>query len=421
MFLSDIFTILDMIARPKNWKFLLEINTIFRKDESYSLKKAMRFFRRIFRKEKIVKIGKSYIVNSLIPPFPSRALKEFIISGGNNPLRNFAYTEKLNPLSVYICITDRCQYSCLYCSAKNRDRGKELSTEKWKKIIAGIQDMGTGWIGFTGGEPLMREDLEEIISSVTDKSSTILFTNGKELSFERASALKKSGLFALSVSLDSPEESLHNRIRGDKNAYAKALEAVKNSRRAGLYTIVQSVIFKKELTAGKIFRLCKLAKKHGAHEIRLHQPAPTGKLFSYNKNKDICFDDNDRKTLVKIQHQANRKWFGFPKVSSFPYSEGPEKFGCNAGIYHSYITASGELFPCDFIPISFGSLVGADIKEMYNRMKKKVLVPKKSCWCVSLYEELKGKHLPLSGNEAAAVCRKFHRNSEYPELYKALR
>lgn len=61
------------------------------------------------------------------------------------------------------------------------------------------------------------------------------------------------------------------------------------------------------------------------------------------------------------------------KISCDPYTEGISKFGCGAGLFHSYIDSNGDLYPCDFLPLSFGNSVKETLPEIWLKMRDKIL------------------------------------------------
>ncbi|MBD3286096.1 radical SAM protein [candidate division WOR-3 bacterium] len=420
MFLSNLPVLLRMLTDLRNLRFTKGIHDILKPDPGYSFAGYLRMLSGSVRGERILRHKGRYVITSYVPPVPSRAFLSFLTASKDpsRPFGDLAWARRRAPLSTYLCITDRCTYKCRHCSAKLRRGGPELSTKQWINVIGKLQNMGTAYIGFTGGEPLMREDMEEIISSIDERSATVLFTNGKGLSPKRAKSLNKSGLFSLSVSLDSANPVTHNRLRGDDSAFDTALSAISNSRKAGLYTIVQAVIFKRELSRKGLFRLFKLVKKYGAHEIRIHQPVPSGLLLESLDSRDIFFSDDNRSLLFDIQFAANRRWFGFPKVSSFPYTEGAEKFGCNAGIIHSYVTASGEMTPCDFIPVTFGNVLDENPEDIWKRMNSKAGIPKPGCWAIDLAPFLQGHRFPIDSNDFKTLSASG--DHDFPRFYRDL-
>jgi MoaA/NifB/PqqE/SkfB family radical SAM enzyme len=355
---------------------------------------------------------------------PSRAFVRFLegtarAEAGGDLMENLGRLRRTAPLSTYLAVTERCPYKCAHCSARFGKQGQDLSTDQWIEIIRALQELGTAYIGITGGEPLLRDDLEQMLAAIDERSTTILFTNGRDLSRTRAKSLKENGLFVLAVSLDSAREEKHNAIRGHPNAFQKALAAVTHAREAGLYTVVQSVVPKDELSREHLFRLFRLVRSRGAHEIRLHQPAPAGNLLDCDADDTTLFTEQDRQKLFAIQFEANRKFFGLPKVSSFPYTEGPDKFGCCAGVLHSYVTARGELTPCDFLPLSFGSVLEEDIGDLYCRMRDAMGGAHLGCLSLQIDKYLRDQELPVRGEAAVRICQSVASNS-YPRFFQEI-
>ncbi len=424
MFLSNVPILMRMLLDIRFIRFMYQLHKQFSTDGRFQLRAYTKSLCALARGERIRKFNRQYIVSSFVPPMPSRAFARFLEGTAREKadgdlMENLGHLRRKAPLSTYLAVTERCPYKCAHCSARFGKHRQDLSTEQWIEIIKGLQELGTAYIGITGGEPLLRDDIEQMLSAIDDRSTTILFTNGRDLSRARAESLKQSGLFVLAVSLDSAQEARHNAIRGDAHAFENALAAVRHGRQAGLYTVVQSVVPRDELSRENLFRLFRLVKSHGAHEIRLHQPAPAGSLLDSSTADETLFSDQDRQTLFSIQFEANRKFFGLPKVSSFPYTEGPEKFGCCAGILHSYVTARGELTPCDFLPISFGNVLEEEIEDIYVRMRDAMGGAHMSCVSMQMSQLLHGRELPVRGEAAAQICRSVASNS-YPRFFKEI-
>ena len=77
----------------------------------------------------------------------------------------------------------------------------EIDTKGGVRIVDELYEMGAKWFGLSGGEPLLREDLIEIVKSVDDRSTAFMFTSGYGLTEEKAKELKKAGLFGVMISL----------------------------------------------------------------------------------------------------------------------------------------------------------------------------------------------------------------------------
>jgi MoaA/NifB/PqqE/SkfB family radical SAM enzyme len=226
-------------------------------------------------------------------------------------------------------------------------------------------------------------------------------------------------LFILAVSLDSPHPEEHNRLRRAPRAFEDALTAIRNASDAGLYTLVSAVIYRRDLTEKNVVELAHLVQQRGAHELRIHQPIPRGKLAHSAEADTIFYKDEDISRLHEMQFAMNNASSGFPKISSLSYTEGPCKFGCGAGVLHSYISATGELWPCDFVPLSFGNVLEEDIAQLYARMRDAVGIPKNCCWARTLAGELADRRLPLDADASLALALA-DRSSSYPQFFTDL-
>lgn len=416
--------IMTKMAIDKNvLKSLLEIYNILKEDKQFNLLKYIKMMRGILKGEKIVKHQDKYILSTFFPPFPSKSFIQNILAV-DEPTNIFTkqiYAKRTAPISMYLCITNKCTNNCLYCSAKNRSSGEELSKEEWIKVIEGIQDMRTPIIGITGGEPLVREDIFDIIRSIDNRSTAILFTSGFNLSYGKAKKLKDSGLFGIGISLDSYDKDTHNKNRNSENAFDYALDALRNANKAGLYTMAQTVILKENLEEEKLLRLFALAKDNGAHEVKILEPILSGNLLTEKHLDNVLYSESDRNKLIKIQYKANKRG-DLPKITTFAYTESEAKFGCGAGNQHSYISASGELYPCDFVPMSFGNVKEESIKKLWVEMNNYIGKPKIGCFAQKVNREVFKQSegiLPINKEKAISICDK-NKSDKYPKYYRDL-
>ena len=395
-----------MLSDPGYIEFVIELDRRLRSDPDYSPRKQARILEGAARGERVVPFGDKFVVSSFLPPVPSRSFTTFLegCKRKDTAFGDLAHARRRAPLSTHVCITTRCQYRCEHCGATTPDHNSELSRDQWIKVFGDLQDLGVAYFGISGGEPLMRDDLEEILSAIDDRSATLLFTNGRALTPERAASLKESGLFYLAVSLDSPDPDEHNRFRRNPRAFEHATSAIKNSARAGLYTMVSAVVLKRHLTRDNLLRLFELATCHGAHEVRIHQPVPCGELLDAAEAETIYYKPEDIRMLHELQFEVNRHRPGLPKVSSFTFTEGPEKFGCGAGVMHSYISSTGDLWPCDFVPVSFGNVLEKPVAELYGQMNEAAGQPRACCMARVVAGQLHGHDLPLGPEEACRLC-----------------
>ena len=130
----------------------------------------------------------------------------------------------------------RCNLRCVHCYSQSRDQNypNELSNEAGKTLLADLADFGAPVILFSGGEPLMRPDIFELIQFATSrKMRAVVSTNGTLITPEIAGRLKDAGLSYVGISLDGMEAT-NDRFRGVKGAFRMAMDGVQNCLKTGV-------------------------------------------------------------------------------------------------------------------------------------------------------------------------------------------
>ncbi|PKN19702.1 MAG: 12,18-didecarboxysiroheme deacetylase [Deltaproteobacteria bacterium HGW-Deltaproteobacteria-6] len=154
---------------------------------------------------------------------------------GQLPSHLLQFSSDKKPVVVWN-MTRRCNLKCIHCysASADIDYPDELTTEEGKKLIDDLAAFGSPVILFSGGEPLLRPDLLELAQYATDKGMrAVISTNGTLITKEIAARLKKIGLSYVGVSLDGLQKT-HDRFRGSKGAFEKAIEGIRNCRDAGI-------------------------------------------------------------------------------------------------------------------------------------------------------------------------------------------
>lgn len=139
------------------------------------------------------------------------------------------------PVVVFNC-TRTCNLKCVHCysGSENKKYSGELSTAQAKAFIDDLAEYGVPVLLFSGGEPLMRHDIFELIEYTTKKGlRAVLSTNGTLISKDVAQKLKRFNLSYVGISLDGLEE-VNNKFRGNKNAFEMTLTGLRNCREAGI-------------------------------------------------------------------------------------------------------------------------------------------------------------------------------------------
>ncbi len=409
--------IIKTALRAENRRFFRTVHRKFREDANYSLLNLFRTFCHFGKDNKITVFNNRLVMGFVIPPIPSKPFMTYLNATRNDGglFTQNALLQKTAPLTFSLGVTSRCGYNYLYCSAKGRQGGEELTTGEWVSVIRTLQDMGTAVLSFTGGEPLLREDLEELIGSVDDRSMCILFTSGQGLTREKASALRRAGLYGVTISLDSCDQSEQNRRRGSDDAYSNAISGVNNALLAGLYTCVSCVVTRDMLNKKVLFRTLAFFERLKAQEVILIPPFNSGRWMGKD---DEFYTRGEREAFVRLCRACNRR-FKHLKVSSELNNCSTEHFGCAAGVQHSHISPVGELYPCEIAPMSFGSICSGDLKALWGKMRDAVGTPHLRCLADEVFCGMSGESLPLSPERSMDVCASC-RPASLPAFYRKL-
>ena len=141
-------------------------------------------------------------------------------------------------------MTRKCNLRCMHCysSSRNIDYPNELTTAEAKTMIEDLAAFGAPVLLFSGGEPLMRPDLPELLQYTVDRSvRAVISTNGTLITKEKAAVFQKIGLSYVGISLDGMQAT-HDRFRGTPGAFDQAMQGLRNCREAGLKVGVRFTI-----------------------------------------------------------------------------------------------------------------------------------------------------------------------------------
>ncbi len=367
-------------------------------EKGYAKKNSISFMREWLDGELISKHQGKWVLNSFLPPFPSVAFDRMF--------ENLLSGRRLSPVSAFLAVTADCPNDCWHCSYKKR-RIDSLSTETWISTIQDLKNLGTSIIGFTGGEPLVRNDIPKLVTAASNAgATTILFSSGATFNEEKAQALKDSGLWAFCVSLDHSDEKVHNQMRGANNAYNQAIAALRLSKKYGFYTMIGVVASRHLVEENNHEKLYSIARRLGVHEFRIVEPMPCGNLDQ--GHEETFLSQSHIEKLREFHVMTNRKG-RLPKVCAFNQIESPELFGCGAGTQHMFIDSAGEVCPCDFIPLSFGNVDSEPLNNIWAEMNEAMVNPRRHCFIqknfhiISQYSKDK---YPLSLPISKEICSK---------------
>ncbi len=356
--------------------------------------KVASFFKEYLANEKVVDFNGRFVMNTHFPPYPSRAFDNFA-----EHFSSVGETAERRLFSVTLAVTNRCNYNCWHCYNAGRSQ-HDIPLATLKRIAGQLQELGAVQVTLTGGEPLLRADLEEAASAFDQSTCLTLNTTGSRLTPERARAIRDSGIFSVGVSIDSTDADEHDRMRGREGAFRIAVESLRLAAQHELYPYVIAVATHDFLQADRFDAFMRFAGQIGALEVHLLEPCATGKLAG---DKNAVLASADKQLILKYQKEVAQD-DSLPILSCFRYLESPQAFGCGAGISHLYIDGSGEVCPCNFVPLSFGNITQEPLHQILDRMGCHFCKPRPSCVGQTLSRHIHGGQLPLSPKESAKLC-----------------
>jgi PqqA peptide cyclase len=254
------------------------------------------------------------------------------------------------PDRIYTLIAElsyRCPLRCPYCSnpLDFQQRRDELETSDWLRVLDEAAALGALQVNFTGGEPLLREDLEALVrrASELDMYSSLI-TSGVPLERERLAGLKALGLNAVQLSLQDPRESACNRIAG-MNGYQHKLEVARWIKELGFPLTLNVVLHRENID--QVEAAVALAETLNADRLEL---ANTQYLGWALVNRDALLPSQAQiESAREIARSAKARLKGRIEILFvLPdyYSDRPK--ACMGGWAQRYllVTPQGEVLPC---------------------------------------------------------------------------
>ena len=370
----------------------------------------------VSRQSKMTLLDGEIYSNTFTPVFPSLPYDRY--------LRGLkALSEKRPvPLITNFAVTAKCPCNCWHCSFSDRSKKRELSLKELSSAFRAVQELGTAIIGITGGEPLLRKDLEQIIEAIGEPSMPLMFTTGFKLTKDRVKSLKQAGLKIPVISLDHYRPERHDAGRGRDGMFHTALKAIELFKDEGFY-VALSFVPDRELVDNReeLEKVIDFFKSLGVNDMRLTSPILSGQLTAKPEEKLTA---ENRKTLFEIQKKCvNTK--GYPGVFSYDFFEREEFYGCCAGFNYLFIDSSGNCSPCDFTMISFGNILERPVDEIWAEMSNSFSLPGCTCYANRINDTVAvspTKTRPLPKNEALKIlkdCPPYDKN-KIPEFFRRL-
>lgn len=167
--------------------------------------------------------------------------------------------------SLRISITNRCNLNCIYChhEGETRDINSEITIETIKNIVKASKTFGVNKVKFSGGEPLMRDDFEDIIKSLPELKDISATTNGILLE-SRAQSLAESGLDRINISLPSLSPEKYREVTGgDINKVLRGIDAAVEC----LAPVKLNMVLLRGINDAEINKMMDFVRKYGGKVI----------------------------------------------------------------------------------------------------------------------------------------------------------
>lgn len=260
---------------------------------------------------------------------------------------------------VDICREIDCNLTCKHCFAEGfRDENKtQLTDDEWVSVFDQCRELGNLALAFTGGEPLLDKNLEDVIRLARPEETLILVcTNGMSVTEERARSLYRAGVDAVQISIESILPDEHNAFRQHNSAWQKAMEGIDNALAAGIRVSVVPTVSHMNINEKGFLDLLEWGHKKKLL-INLALASPMG---AWSGRRDILLTKDDFRTLDGLAKK-------FPNVRR-DFETNYVHRGCGAATEKLYVTPYGEVLACPYMHITFGNIREQSVREIRERM-----------------------------------------------------
>ncbi len=250
--------------------------------------------------------------------------------------------------SLRISITKKCNLNCIFCHQEGDDSNsqREISLDTIVKTVTAATRFGVEKVKFSGGEPLLRGDFEDIIAALPELKDVSATTNGVLLA-ERAVSLAESGLDRVNISLPSLNRGHYEKITGSSQALSRVIEGINAAMDAGLTPIKLNMVLLKGINQDEIDEAINFAAGYDGNVIlQLIQ------LLNFKNTSHYMVDIESIEKMLESRalcikerrmHRRKKYFIGGVEVELVkPIDNSSFCANCN----RLRLTSSGKLKPC---------------------------------------------------------------------------
>ena len=300
------------------------------------------------------------------------------------------------PFTIAWEVTRACAYACIHCRADamhHRDLN-ELSTEEAFALIDRLADFGNSPILiFTGGDPMMRRDLNELIAYASQKGLRCSLTPTATAlpTKERLEQVRDAGIRRIALSLDAPKPEVHDEFRKVPGSWQRTMDILHRAHDVGLSVQINTTVAKHNVDI--LDEMVPFIQEVGAVQWSVFFLVPTGRamleqmitaeqheqtfnwLYDLSQNAPFDIKGTAAPMYRRVAIERKKAEAGNTPVTfqgaGFQYADGlnrPTK-GVNDGNGFLFISHIGEIQPSGFLPLTAGMVRDDDVVDVYRNHK----------------------------------------------------
>jgi len=286
-------------------------------------------------------------------------------------------------------VTRSCNLACKHCRAEAHPEPYpgELGNAEAKALIDTFPEVGSPIIIFTGGDPMMRPDVYELVAYATAKGLRCVFSpNGTLIDANNAVRLKESGVQRCSISIDGADAPSHDAFRGVPGAFAAAMRGIDFLKQAGLEFQINTTVTRNNLAGFKnIFELC---DRIGAKAWHIFLLVPMGRaagladqIITAEEYEDVLhwFYDFRKRTSMHLKATCAPHYYRImrQRAREEGISVTPENFGmdamtrgCLGGTGFCFISHMGQVQACGYLDLDCGNVRVTPFPEIWRSSQR---------------------------------------------------
>ncbi|QAZ69056.1 heme b synthase [Solidesulfovibrio carbinolicus] len=286
-------------------------------------------------------------------------------------------------------VTRACNLACKHCRAEAclDPWPGEFDTKDAKALIDTFPETGSPIIIFTGGEPLLRPDIFDLVRHARSRDlRCVMAPNGTLITPENAREIKASGIARCSISIDAPTAADHDDFRGVPGAFEGALRGIEYLKSAGMEFQINTTVTRHNM--GNFKEIFKLAEKLGAAAWHIFLLVPTGRaaqlgaeIITAKEYEEVLnwFYDFRKTTNMHLKATCAPHYYRIMRQRA--KAEGlavtPDTFGmdamtrgCLGGTGFCFISAVGQVQPCGYLDLDCGQVREKPFPEIWRTSRQ---------------------------------------------------